>query len=763
MYWLQALDLAIFHWVNSTLRNPFFDVFMPFCSGNVFFVPVVVTACAALLWRGGARGRLCVLMLVLALALGDTLICNTMKQLVGRQRPFWVLADAHLSPGIGRTSSGSMPSSHAANWFAAAMVLCVYYRRSVWFMVPLACLVSFSRIYNGVHYPSDVLAGAILGSGYAAGGVWTLDALWYWAGPRWFPLWWQRLPSLMNPAATQASLPSLAGDAPDLARMRDAQLIHLGYALVFLLLAVNLVYIGSGKIELSEDEAYQWVWSKHLALSYYSKPPLIAYTQFLGTTLWGDNGFGVRFFSPVISALGSICLLRFLARNANARAALCVCVMSMASPLVAVGSVLMTIDPLNVLFWTLAMIAGWRAVRQESTLGDWLWVGVWMGLGFLSKYTELFQLSCWVVFFSLYAPARAQLRRPGPYLALLLNLLFATPVLIWNAQHHWITVEHVASNGGLQNHWSPTLGNIWYGLSRYTLETFLGLESLILNPFFWIPTIWAAIVFWRRKPRNPLLLYLFSMSAPVVLVYLLLSFRSRIFLNWIAPSVLPLFCLGAVYWEEQWRAGVRWVKKSLVAGLIFGGFLVVLLHDNDLIPKLTGHALPANLNPMSRVLGWKETAQTVEEARERMLAEGKPVFIIGGHYGITGEITFYLPEARLAAAGRPLFYDHRDMPGEWVTFRVEAKHPLVYYQTETAPANQFYYWPGYQDRKSQNAIYVQELNLIPDRKYPGADMPGLPPLLLSEFESVKDLGAVIVKYNGQPIRRIRLAECRGLR
>ena len=72
-----------------------------------------------------------------------------------------------------------------------------------------------------------------------------------------------------------------------------------------------------------------------------------------------------------------------------------------------------------------------------------------MGLGFLSKYTALFQLLCWAVFFALWPPARKHLRRPGPYLALLVNLVCALPVLIWNWQHHWITVTHVAGNAGL--------------------------------------------------------------------------------------------------------------------------------------------------------------------------------------------------------------------------------------------------------------------------------------------------------------------------
>jgi len=88
-----------------------------------------------------------------------------------------------LAPTV---ATGSMPSSHAANWFAATMVVFIYFRRSFWFMLPAALLVSFSRIYNGLHYPSDVLAEAILGAGYAAATIWCLEALWQWAGENGF-------------------------------------------------------------------------------------------------------------------------------------------------------------------------------------------------------------------------------------------------------------------------------------------------------------------------------------------------------------------------------------------------------------------------------------------------------------------------------------------------------------------------------------------------------------------------------------------------
>jgi undecaprenyl-diphosphatase len=190
MQWAQALDAWLFHLVNPALSNSFFDRVMPFFSGNALFGPLVLAAAILLIWKGGARGRVCLFMIVLAVALGDSFVCNTLKHALQRPRPFWTLADVHLPPSIGRSDSGSMPSSHAANWFAATMVAFIYYRRSLRFMLPMALLVSFSRVYNGVHYPADVLAGAILGAGYGAGLVWSLDALWKWAGQKWFPLWW---------------------------------------------------------------------------------------------------------------------------------------------------------------------------------------------------------------------------------------------------------------------------------------------------------------------------------------------------------------------------------------------------------------------------------------------------------------------------------------------------------------------------------------------------------------------------------------------
>ena len=171
MHWLQTLDAGLFHFINRSLSNPLFDRIMPVLSGEGvmrWFVLAVVIAFVAALF-GGARARRCALTMAMVSLLGNALVVNVIKHAVARPRPCLALPD--VIERLGCSTSGSMPSAHAANWFSATMVAFLFYRKSWRFMLPMALAVSFSRVYNGVHYPGDVLAGAILGAGYAAAGI----------------------------------------------------------------------------------------------------------------------------------------------------------------------------------------------------------------------------------------------------------------------------------------------------------------------------------------------------------------------------------------------------------------------------------------------------------------------------------------------------------------------------------------------------------------------------------------------------------------
>lgn len=749
MLWLEALDVALFRFINQTLSNPLFDVVMPWLSGNRLFVPLVVLVAAGLIWRGRGKAVLFFLLLALAVGVTDGLVCNTLKHAIGRLRPCTALENVHLLVNCG--SGGSMPSSHAANWFAMTMVALLFHRRSWRIFLPLAIAVSFSRIYNGVHYPSDVLVGAILGAGTGFAVPFMLNAVWRWVGRQWFPLWHESLPSLVPGESTTAGSSGVGESSPPTARgSLDQHWLRAGYVVIAGLTLARWIYIASGTIELSEDEAYQWVWSKNLALSYYSKPPLIAVTQFLGTSLWGDTAFGVRFFSPLIGATLGFLLLRFFAREVSARAGFSLVLIVATTPLLAVGATLLTVDPLAVLFWTASMLSGWRAVQENSALSSWLWTGLWLGLGFLSKYTSPLAWLCWAVFFIAWPPARRQLRRPGPYLALFINLLCTLPVLIWNWQHDWITVKHVASHGGIGKAAAPLARHI----SRF-LE-FLGTEFALLNPVYFVAMIIALVALWRMPRRDGRLVYFCSMGAPVFLLYVLLALKSRVQPNWIAPAVLPMFCVMVMYWDTRMRAGAHFVKLWLAAGLVLGTLAVTFMLDTNLVGKIAGHPLPAKLDPLRRVRGYKEMARVVGQAKAQLALEGKPVFLIGDHYGITSLMAFYLPEARSRVASSP----------------------VVFCEPSELPHNQYYFWPGYNEtHRGQNALFFREAET--SRLVAGwlvkwsngeTDLLQKPPTtrpapdwLVQQFDSVTNLGLHPVRYRGRVLRTMEIFACRNLR
>ena len=709
---------------------------MPALSASPLIGPLVALLLLILLTKGGRQGRLCVLFLLLTLVIGDSIICKSLKNAIARPRPFEIIAEARVL--IGKGGSASMPSSHAANWFAGTCIGYLFYRRSVKYLLPLASAVAFSRVYNGVHYPADVLAGAALGVAYTLAIVAAAQALWNLVGRPLFPLWWEKLPRLTGafPAEPAREPPAIP---------LEEHWLRAGYLLIALTLLGRWLFVAYGGLELSEDESYQWLWSKHLDWSYYSKPPLIALLHFAGTHLWGDTEFGVRFFSPLIAAVISALLFRFVAREANARLALLVVALFTVTPMLAGGAVLMTIDSLSVLFWMAALFTGWKAVTKDSTRA-WLWTGLWMGLGSLSKYTAWFQWLCWACFFFIWPPARAQGRRPGVYLALAINLLFLLPVVAWNGAHGWITLSHLADRGGLDQPWHFTLA--W-------LSDFLLAELLLLNPIFFLAALWAAVAFWRYYPDDPLRRFLFAMGAPLFIFYALYTLRARVQANWIVPGVLPLFVLMALFWEEPVRRRLLW-KRFLAAGLIIGASAVTLLHDTDLLQKAFGRRLPVERDPLTRVHGWSALAETVGAARQRLLTEGPPVFLIGDHYGLTSQLTFYLPEARAALTGRP----------------------LVYYRSSETPKNQFYFWPGYRDRRGDNAIFVQQLPYpvlkrdwiwlwLKGEKHLYSQGPRVrrtPPAdIAAEFAEVTDEGVKEIRERGRTVRYVQLFACRHLR
>src|ERR1044071_5976369 len=157
------------------------------------------------------------------------------------------------------------------------------------------------------------------------------------------------------------------------------------------LTAIRFTMLGTS--DLSFDEAHYWMWSERLAPAYFSKGPGIALAIRASTAIFGATEFGVRFWSPILGATTSLLLYYFTRRLFNERAAFWATIALNAVPLFNVGNLVMTIDPLSIFFWVAAMYRFWVALERTPP-ALWLWAatGLLVGLGFLCKYTNAFEL-----------------------------------------------------------------------------------------------------------------------------------------------------------------------------------------------------------------------------------------------------------------------------------------------------------------------------------------------------------------------------------
>jgi undecaprenyl-diphosphatase len=159
---LLNIDISVFYFINHTLSNPLFDKFFPFITDPKNWFIAYTILYLTLIIKGGKRGRIAAVVLILLVAASDQLSSNLLKNLFERIRPCNALPDVRIL--VGCTGSYSFPSSHAVNNFSVAVFFSRLYPKYKITFIIAASLVALSRPYVGVHYPSDILGGALIGS-----------------------------------------------------------------------------------------------------------------------------------------------------------------------------------------------------------------------------------------------------------------------------------------------------------------------------------------------------------------------------------------------------------------------------------------------------------------------------------------------------------------------------------------------------------------------------------------------------------------------
>lgn len=164
--YLQNIDAQLFHYFNSVLVCGFLDWFMPIITNAKLWMPFIILAWLGMLIFGSKRYRVLALLLLLGAGLTDFVCARIIKKAVGRIRPCAVenIDGFKCRLLLHKKNSKSFPSNHAANNAAFATVIWMYCgpKLGAIFAV-IAFLVGYSRVYVGVHYPFDVVAGWLFG------------------------------------------------------------------------------------------------------------------------------------------------------------------------------------------------------------------------------------------------------------------------------------------------------------------------------------------------------------------------------------------------------------------------------------------------------------------------------------------------------------------------------------------------------------------------------------------------------------------------
>jgi hypothetical protein len=379
---------------------------------------------------------------------------------------------------------------------------------------------------------------------------------------------------------------------------------------------------------LTFDEAYYWTWSKNLAGGFYDHPPMVAVVIRVGTLIAGDTQLGVRLFSILLALPMSWAVYRAAEiLFASPTVASTATILLNATMMVSVETMIITPDsPLVV---ASAFVLFFLAKVFETGRGAWwLAVGAAVGTALLSKYNALFFGPIILVWMVAVPELRRWLISPWPYLGGLVALALFSPVLLWNADHQW--VSFIKQFGRVL----PERFKLQY------LAAFIPGQVLLATPAVFLLGASGIYALHKCLAGTRAAAVLISATVWTVALYFgVHSLHAEVHPDYLGIAY-PAFTLAAavavhlVLWSDRWQRLVdvsfRW---AIPGGLAM--FLLLMVQIN--LGWLTGY----QTDPWVKItaVGFRNVADEIALIRDRAGAS----CVLAGDFGTTAWLMFYLP------------------------------------------------------------------------------------------------------------------------
>jgi hypothetical protein len=469
-------------------------------------------------------------------------------------------------------------------------------------------------------------------------------------------------------------------------------------------LAKLVIHLATASNYLLHRDAYLYLaQSRHLAWSFYSTPPLLAFLTRLHTFLWGDSVLAVRLLPALIGA-ASIFIVGWLIKElkGGVRAQVIGLTAYLLSPAFLRPAALLQPVVLNHFFWLLTVVVVFQMVRKQDPR-ILLWMIPVLGLGWLAKYSIIFYASAMLAALIISPHRRLLWSRYLP-VTIAGGLLLILPNLIWQYQHNWPVISHMTELQETQ------LGNV-------LLKDFLSAQLMMHLPAL---LVWLGGLIWLFVGREHRTFRLYAWAFLLTLL-LIIVLRGKFYYTIAAYTVLIVF--GAVAWERWTSQPRRWLAFVVLGILVISGLGILpfslpiyppqrmVEYDRKLVDQGFEvmlkwedgkvHDLPQDYADM---VGWDELGERVwafYDSLEDSIREQTVIY--GENYGIAGSLLYFRP-----SPSYPQVYSFNDAFMEWIPDKPWFLHLIYVGNSDRVP------------------LYFEELQLVGRVEDPYFREKGLP-------------------------------------